>query len=451
TKPPARWDPRVRELVRFVERERNLSFDHPIAVEFLDDVAFVDALMVEETAQDRKLDRLYAGDLHALGLVGPDLDLTETVAELDATGVLGFYDDEAQKMTVHGQQLDDVVVRATVVHELTHAVQDQSFDFEALRRRAKSSGADFAGVALIEGDATWIEEAYVATLPVRDQDEYDAQFAPATAPGSDLAAEPAFGPAIASAAAIDLLLAAPYSLGYSFVEYLQFTGGTDAVDDAFRDPPPSDEQIVDPVAFVADEHPDSPAKPKLQAGEDRRGGADEIGVVYLYFMLAARLDPRVALAAATGWSGDTYVGYASGGVPCIRAVIKTDGDAEARELLMALDEWAGPDPQDAVSTERRGAAVQLDACGVADAPLPTEEALLEASDALSTRFLVYESTEDAGATLTPEEVRCLVDLQITDAEIRELLFAADITPEEQRRLDRRFGDFADRCGLVATG
>ncbi|MFO7590875.1 MAG: hypothetical protein R6X23_08255 [Acidimicrobiia bacterium] len=440
---PARWDPGLRGLVRFVERERNLSFDHPIEVEFLDDPEFVAALAVEETAQDQKLDRLYADDLHALGLVGPRFDLAEAVDELDATGVYGFYDDEPEAMTVRGRELDDVVVRATVVHELTHALQDQAFDFRALRRSAKSSGADYARTALIEGDATWVEEAYVATLPVRDQDEYYAQF--------DLTAEPVDGPALTPAPAIDLLLATPYSLGYSFVEYLQSTGGTRAVDQAFRDPPPSDEHIVDPVSFVGNEDPDPPAKPKLGPGEVRRGGADEIGVVLLYFVLAARVDPRAALAAATGWKGDTYVGFARGDVPCIRAAIRTDSGVEARELAAALGEWAGPDPQDAVSVARRGSAVHLDACGVADAPLPTEEALLEAADVLSARFLVYEGIEDASATLTPTDVRCIVDLQITDPVVRELLFTPEITPQEQRRLDRRGSDLSERCGLVADG
>ncbi|HEU5302687.1 MAG TPA: hypothetical protein VFW06_10665 [Acidimicrobiia bacterium] len=440
---PARWDPRVRELVRFVERERKLSFDHPIDVEFLDDPEFVDALAVEETAQDRKLDRLYAGDLHALGLVGPEFDLRSAVDELDATGVFGFYDDEQESMTVRGQDLDDVVVRATVVHELTHALQDQTFDFRALRRSAKSSGADFARTALIEGDATWVEEAYVATLPVREQDEYEALF--------ELTTEPVDGSAGATAPAIDLLLATPYSLGYSFVAYLQFTGGTRAVNHAFREPPPSDEHIVDPVSFLGDERPDPPTKPTLAAGEVRRGGADEIGVVLLYFVLATRLDPRVALAASTGWKGDRYVGFTRDDVPCIRAVIRTDGAGEARELADALVDWAGSDPLDAVSVERRGPTVRLDACGVADAALPTETALLEAADALSTRFLVYEGIEDASATLTPTEVRCVTDLQITDPVVRELLFTPELTPQEQRRLDRRGSDLAGRCGLVAEG
>ncbi len=436
--PPAKWDPRVRDLVRFVERERRLEFDHPIPVEFLDDAAFVDALAVEETAEDLELDRFYADDLYALGLVGPDFDLTTAVEVLDAAGVSGFYDDETKEMKVRGRDLDDVIVRATVVHELTHALQDQTFDFAAMRTRAKTSGADFAATALIEGDATWIEEAYVATLPRGQQDEYYAQY--------ELAAEP--DAAASSAPAVDLLLSMPYTLGYSFVDYVRARGGSSGVDEAFEHAPPSDEQVVDPVAFVGDERPVPPPRPKLEEGEERRGGADEIGVVQLFVVLAARLDPRVALEAATGWKGDTYVGYSKGEVPCIRAAISTDGARDARQLVAALKTWAGAD---AVSIERRQAAVHLDACGVAGALPPTEEVLLDASDVLSARYLVYKGVEMTSTTLRPRDVRCVVDLQITDPEVRDLLFAPEITAEEQRRFDRRSDQHAARCGLVSPG
>jgi len=55
TKAPKQWDPRVREFVRFVERDRELKFEHPVAVAFLDDAAFVQALDGGDapTGQDR--------------------------------------------------------------------------------------------------------------------------------------------------------------------------------------------------------------------------------------------------------------------------------------------------------------------------------------------------------------------------------------------------------------
>ena len=129
-------------------------------------------------------------------------------------------------------------------------------------------------------------------------------------------------------------------------------------------------------------------------------------------------------------------------------MIRTDGEGDARELAAALRMWAGPD---VVSIQRRGAAVHLEACGVAAALPPTEEVLLDVSDVLSARYLVYESFEQTSTAVTPEELRCIVDLQITDPEVRELLFAPEITPAEQRRIDRRSDQYASRCGLVSSG
>lgn len=34
---PSAWDPRVTDLVAFVERERGLRFEHPVAIDFLDE------------------------------------------------------------------------------------------------------------------------------------------------------------------------------------------------------------------------------------------------------------------------------------------------------------------------------------------------------------------------------------------------------------------------------
>ena len=50
---------------------------------------------------------------------------------------------------------DDVDVRITLVHELTHALQDQHFDLTKLDEQVETSGQDFALTALVEGDATW--------------------------------------------------------------------------------------------------------------------------------------------------------------------------------------------------------------------------------------------------------------------------------------------------------
>ena len=196
--PPTRWDSRILELVRFVEKSRGLEFEHPIPVEFLADAAFEKEVVSDDndlTKADRALGRRYSGDLRALSLVGPDFDFNAASNALDAQGIVGFYDQDTKKMVIRGQDLDDTDVRVTVVHELTHALQDQHFGLTRLQDATKSSGEDLALTTLVEGDAVWVEEDYVATLPQAEQDEYysAAGSTSADSPGTGSGATPEVG------------------------------------------------------------------------------------------------------------------------------------------------------------------------------------------------------------------------------------------------------------------
>lgn len=472
TAPPARWDPRILELVRFVEKSRGLKFDHPIRVEFLDDTAFEKEVVTDDadlTNRDRALGRQHSGDLRALGLVGPDFDFIAAASALDAQGVVGFYEDDTKKMVVRGQDLDDTDVRVTVVHELTHALQDQHFGLTKLQNATESSGEDFALTTLVEGDAVWVEEDYVATLPRAEQDAYYAAVgsAGADSPGSGAGVTPEVGSPANVSPILDYFFTAPYDLGYWFVDYLRTggpgtggpgTGGhragksTTGVDRALRHPPLSDEQVLDPVAFLEHDRPSAPRAPKLEAGETKRGRSDELGVLTLYFLLSSRLDPRTALAAVTGWKGDTYVGFTRDDQPCIRAAIATDDPVEAKELTAALEQWKAKGPAGAASVERNGADVELEACARAETALPTTHALDDASTALGSRYLNYGQLE-GNKGVEPRDVRCVADLYSTDPELTEILNSVpfdDATPEQKALIEQRTREYAEACGLRFT-
>ncbi|MCJ7436392.1 MAG: hypothetical protein MUP97_01340 [Acidimicrobiia bacterium] len=465
--PPAKWDPRILELVRFVEKSRGLEFEHPIPVEFLADAAFEKEVVSDDTdltKADRALGRRYSGDLRALGLVGPDFDFNAASNALDAQGIVGFYDQDTKKMVIRGQDLDDTDVRVTVVHELTHALQDQHFGLTRLQDATKSSGEDLALTTLVEGDAVWVEEDYVATLPQAEQDAYYAAAGSTggDSPGGSAGATPEVGSVADVSPILERFFSAPYDLGYWFVDYLRAhglragghrTGGsTKGVDRALRHPPPSDEQVLDPVAFLEHEHPSAPRAPKLEAGETKRGRSDQLGVLTLYFLLASRLDPRTALAAVTGWKGDTYVGFARDDQPCIRAAITTDDPREAKELAGALEQWGTKGPAGAASVERNGADVELDACARAETALPTTQTLDDASIALGSRYLNYGQFE-ANDGLSRRDVRCLADLYSTDLELTEIFNTTqpeDATPEQEALIEQRMLEYADACGLEVT-
>ncbi|HET6938930.1 MAG TPA: hypothetical protein VFI19_10005, partial [Nocardioides sp.] len=127
---PSKWDPRVQKYVDFVEKERGLDFTHPVYVDFLSDAAFTKQVTVDKdqlSEDDHKELDQYAGMLRALGLVEGDVDLFDKTNELHGTGIIGFYSYEDERLRIRGTEITPAV-ESTIVHELTHALQDQNFD-----------------------------------------------------------------------------------------------------------------------------------------------------------------------------------------------------------------------------------------------------------------------------------------------------------------------------------
>src|SRR5689334_14202885 len=79
---PKQWDARVAPLVSFVERERGLDFDHPVAVKFLSEAEFKKTVTTSAdslTKSDRADIRNTQAFLRALGLIDGDTDLLAEV------------------------------------------------------------------------------------------------------------------------------------------------------------------------------------------------------------------------------------------------------------------------------------------------------------------------------------------------------------------------------------
>ena len=297
---PAKWDTRIVALVTFVEKHRKLRFDHPIPVEFLDDAAFRKRVETDDskvTKADRRDAKRYGEELRALGLIKGQVDILGASSDLAGADTLGYYDQDRKKMVIRGQDLKATDVRVTVVHELTHALQDQHFDLNKLSGKAKTSGEDNALTALVEGDATRIENQYLDTLPKTEQDAYYAdldQEIAANTPGvagTDLAEVPPI---------LGLLDEVPYDLGTPFVDVVAAEGGSKAIDAAFRHPPTSDQQIIDPAAYFAHRDPQRVPPPTLDAGDTRVGKADDFGAFSLFVLLSARLSFADALERGRG-------------------------------------------------------------------------------------------------------------------------------------------------------
>jgi len=347
---PAQWDPRLSDIVSFVENERGLTFQHPVFVDYLPPDAFRQTLLGnqgEVSDKDRHSMEQTLGFFRAIGLVEGNPDLFGGTNQLNGDGTLAYYDPIDQRVRVRGTELTEAV-KATLAHELTHALQDQYFK---LSRMGENNSAVDRFRAVVEGDAMRVERRWVDHLDPAARNAHDAGRA-SEAKGADFSAVPEV---------LTALFSAPYDLGEPFVEILHAVGGNPAVDRVLKSPPASEEQLLDPFRYLAGDTPFPVVEPALHEGETRLDGGD-FGAFGLYLMLAQRLPPREALRAVDGWGGDSYVHFDRAARSCVRADFVGDNPQETDQLARTLEAWARTMPPGAASMARHDAQVELNSC-----------------------------------------------------------------------------------------
>ena len=112
----------------FVEQHRGLKFKAPVKVTFLADTEFQQEL-AKANGSDATGYVTEAKVLHALGLLDGLPDLARAEQDLQDTSVIGFYDPKTKQLFVRGVDAKPSV-RHVLVHELTHALQDQWFSID---------------------------------------------------------------------------------------------------------------------------------------------------------------------------------------------------------------------------------------------------------------------------------------------------------------------------------
>ncbi len=350
---PDVWDPRVAALADFVARERGLSFEHPVHVDFLDDEEFRRTVTSEDgdlSVEDQADLDQGAAFLRATGLASGELDLRDSANELAGEATLAYYDPATERVTVRGTDLS-VSVRSTLIHELTHVAQDQNFDLERLGQ-LPSDGENSAFLAVIEGDALRVEAQWAAQLSRADRevlmgeriDEAEGVELGENVPGALVA-----------------LFSAPYVLGEPFVTVVFDERTEEGLNEALRTPPQTEEQLLDPYVYLAGDGPLEVESPELSEGEELLEEGD-FGSLTWFLLLAEHLDPRQSLRAVDGWGGDAYVAFERDGRTCVRSAFRGDAPGETDEMAEVLDEWTRAVPANDASVSRRGDDVVLESC-----------------------------------------------------------------------------------------
>jgi len=366
---PAKWDPRLKPIADEVAKLRKLTFDHPVAAEFLSDAAFEKKVAVDRgklTKADKEDIARSQAQLRAVGLIGADVDLLGSFESLQQSGVLAYYDPTTKKITVKGASLDDVSTRVTVAHELTHALQDQHFDLDKLERAAAKAHGSTALRTIVEGDAVRTENAYEATLSRADQEAYTNESAQTSKDAqSEITAK-------GVPDSLSVIFQAPYVLGESMLEAVLAKDHEKGIDALFEDPPVADAAFVTPSTLLEHRTFQKVKPPTLQPGEKRSGARDVFGALSVFQVLAARTDNATALRAADAWDGDAMVTFTRNGQTCLRTAFAGKGSAGVAALSDAWKRWAAQAPPDTATVDATGKRVTVTLCdpGAAATAIP---------------------------------------------------------------------------------
>jgi hypothetical protein len=358
-----RWPADVSPLVDFVEEERGLAFTEPVPVEFLSVAEFRKEVQSEKgelTRQDRREIEQTTGLLRAVGLIEGDVDLFDAGNDLAGAGVLGFYSHEDKLIRIRGAELTPAV-KATLVHELTHALQDQHFDlgarieaFEKAEKAGDDTSAQSAFRALVEGDASRIESAYRDDM---SSDEKDALAEEEDASLERYRRETRDVPGV-----LATMMTAPYTLGEAMLELAIVIDGNEAADELFRKPPTTDEHLLDPWTLTVD-HDRRLQVTEPDVGPDgREFDSGEFGALMWLLVLAQRTSLIEALDAADGWGGDSYIAFEQDGLSCVRARYRGDTARDRTQMQEALSRWVAAGPGSTASVQRKGQDLVFESC-----------------------------------------------------------------------------------------
>jgi len=281
------------------------------------------ALMTPEELQDKVLNEFFKDYseedaqkdteiLSALGLLAPDFKLRQFYIDLYSEQVAGYYDDQTKDMYVISGEGFSGTERMTYAHEFTHVLQDQTYDLEnglkSNEEYCKNETEYCAAVqALIEGDATLSEYFWLAKYST-DQDKQDITSFQQTFTSPIYDSAPGYMKQ-------DFLF--PYSQGYDFVNYLYTRNKWQSIDDAFKNPPVSTEQILHPAKYPTDKpvKVDVPDLLPVLGDGWQQDESNVMGEWYTYLILAYGRDSSFQLPdedakdASAGWGGDTYAYY----------------------------------------------------------------------------------------------------------------------------------------------
>jgi hypothetical protein len=334
---------------------RGLDFKKDVAVGIYSKkelLAFLKTEFDKELPKDKaeKYQRGYA----LFGLIPEDMNLYDAYLDLYSSSIAGFYhpktkelrlidsgdenDAEKKMLKAAGVDMDAI----TLVHELTHAAQDQNFELSTLPMEDETNDDLVAAIkAVVEGDASIVgyrygfKRQFDMIVPMLNEQMKSGKGLPEKA-----AALPAY---------LKLTLTFPYGYGSDFIlKYMKSTkGDLKDLSKLFKDLPLSTEQIMHPEKYWDPDQRDNPILVTLPDLAKNFGGGwtesfNNVHGEFATWVLLKELfnedltrdgfkreipTSATLKRAAAGWGGDRYV------------VLEKSEDGKTRTMYVWYSTW----------------------------------------------------------------------------------------------------------------
>jgi hypothetical protein len=294
------------------------------------------AYLIRNMREDQDSAKLHADvrTLELLGLLPKDYPLEQKLLDLLTEQIAGVYDPKGREFFI-ATSTDPAEQRVIMAHELTHALEDQSFQIERWTKAVKDNDdAQFARNAVLEGSAMVAMIDYLlrdSGASFRELANFDPGLMMGDIDGSQELKEV---PLVLK----DQLLF-PYLAGAAFsVKVLDAAGGWSGLHTIFEKPPASTQHILHPDLYLRGVLPEKVELPPMK-GVVPRGWKklDEnvIGEFGMNQILKQYLGKARADELAAGWSGDRYAIWeqSAQGAALLVIRMRLAGEAEASRFF----------------------------------------------------------------------------------------------------------------------
>jgi hypothetical protein len=277
------------------------------------------------------------------------------------TSFAGFYDPQEKRIFLRNRNVSTVSNEALLVHELTHALQDQYFALDHFSHNEDSTNEDamLARKAVYEGDATLVAEIFGAQ---RANEEHAVAISTAAERARTLPEEDVVKWIGAEARLLERPAIAwkplvfSYYTGLAFLASLRTPFDFRAIDAVYQTPPISTEQVLHPEKYRTHEQPLALEMPEA-AGVPQ----GTLGEYRIALFLERCLSREQAQKAAAGWGNDKYiVTTLPNDRVALRWVTRWDTEADAREFHKALKEVSTCYPALNVGATKRGLHIRAE-------------------------------------------------------------------------------------------